>query len=183
VSLLLAERPAEVEPALEAFLALERAGWKGRRGTALAVRADEAAFIRAAVAALAARGQIRVALLQRDGQPVAGALVMVSGSRAFYFKTAYDERLARFSPGTLLTRELTTRLLADAGIALTDSLAVPRHPMIERLWPDRVEMFDWLVATRAESGPAFGVSIGLEILRRAFLDVVRPLARVLHQRF
>ncbi|HVV93089.1 MAG TPA: GNAT family N-acetyltransferase [Hyphomicrobiales bacterium] len=183
VTLAVAARPGEVEPALEAFLGLERAGWKGRRGTALAARDDEGAFVRAAAAALAPRGGMRVVLLRCDGRPIAGAIVLASRGRAFYFKTAYDETLARFSPGTLLTRELTAHLLADPELRLTDSLAVPRHPMIERLWPDRIEMFDWLVAAHPEGPLPFALIAGLEAARRALLDAIRPLARLLYRRF
>jgi hypothetical protein len=58
---------------------------------------------------------------------------------AFSFKTAYDEDLARFSPGVLLQLE-NLALLDRDDIALTDSCAAPDHPMIDHIWRDRREI-------------------------------------------
>jgi O-antigen/teichoic acid export membrane protein/CelD/BcsL family acetyltransferase involved in cellulose biosynthesis len=166
---------ADLAPALDAFLDLERSGWKGRRGTAMAARPQEEAFIRAAAAGLAAHGHMRVALLRHGGRPIAGALVILGVGRAFYFKTAYDERYRRFSPGALVTRALSGHLLADPAILATDSLATANHPMIDRLWPDRLELFDWMAALQPGTAPAFALMARLEVARGRLYHRLRRL--------
>ena len=70
-----------------------------------------------------------------------------AGGRAFFWKIAYDETLAGYSPGVLLTRALSRRLLAESRMNLVDSCAAPDHPMIDRLWPDRLEFTDIALAS------------------------------------
>ncbi|HYA74144.1 MAG TPA: GNAT family N-acetyltransferase [Roseiarcus sp.] len=81
---------------VEAFLALEERGWKGAQGSALGADAARAAFTREMLARFAARGQLRIHSLALDGEPIAIGLVLRSGARAFYWKTAYDERFADY---------------------------------------------------------------------------------------
>jgi hypothetical protein len=55
---------------------------------------------------------------------------------AFSFKTAFDERYARFSPGVLLQLE-NLAMLEREDIAWCDSCAAADHPMIDSLWMER----------------------------------------------
>ena len=55
---------------------------------------------------------------------------------AFSFKTAFDERFARFSPGVLLQRE-NLALLEREGVDWCDSCASADHPMIDHFWRER----------------------------------------------
>lgn len=115
--------PTDVERALEEFLALEAAGWKGRQGSALASNPADSAFTRAMIAALAARGEAAIHELTLDGKPISMQIVLRAGTTAFTWKTAYDETQSDFSPGTLLLEDYTTSFLADPGIARVDSCA------------------------------------------------------------
>ncbi len=144
---------------VEAFLALEERGWKGARGSALGADAARAAFTREMLARFAARGQLRIHSLALDGEPIAIGLVLRSGARAFYWKTAYDERFADYSPGLQLTLDLSRRLEREPGLALIDSCAISGHPMIDRLWRARLDLVDLALALRA--GPARGFALGL----------------------
>ena len=145
--------------AVEAFLALEGQGWKGSRGTALASDAARAAFTRDMLTAFSRRGDARIARLDRGGRTIAAGVVLRAGSRAYYWKTAYDESLAAYSPGVQLTIEISRSLEADSGIELTDSCAIPDHPMIDRLWPGRLELVDAAIAARP--GASRGLSLAL----------------------
>lgn len=153
--------------ALERFLALESKGWKGRRGTALAADTARAAFVREAMQHLVARGLARIALLSVGGHDVAAGLVVQQNGRAFYFKTAYDEDLARCSPGVMLTLELTRHLLADPTLRDVDSVADANHPMIDHIWRDRLAMADWWIELRPGGGDmVFDIITRLEAARR-----------------
>lgn len=143
----MAHEPDEVGAALDAFLALERAGWKGQAGTDMGSAPGALSFIRDSAIGLSRDGAFRVATLTLDGRPIASGLVAVAGRRAFYLKTTYDEDLARFSPGLLLTLDLTAALLDDPAIDDADSIAVADHPMIDRVWTERFDVASVMVST------------------------------------
>ncbi len=174
-------RAADDANGVEAFLALEERGWKGARGSALAADAARAAFTREMLARFAARGQLRVERLALDGEPIAIGLVLRSGARAFYWKTAYDERFAEYSPGLQLTLDLSRRLEREPGLALIDSCAIAGHPMIDRLWRARLDLADFALALHA--GPGRGFALGLaaadakEWLRDLAKRAINPLLR------
>jgi hypothetical protein len=138
----------EVAAALETFLGLEAGGWKGRRGTALAQDAGDAAFIRRATPALAETGQCEIITLRAGQTAVAAGIVLRHQDRAFFFKIGVDERFARFSPGVQLTLELTRHLCGDPAINSADSTASPDHPMINPIWRGRFVIADVLIPLR-----------------------------------
>jgi hypothetical protein len=139
------------EAAVEKFLALEAKGWKGAQHTALGDDAGLAAFTRSMLANLSQEGKLAIHLLERDGEALAIGLMLRSGDRAFYWKTAYDETYADYSPGVQLTLELSRAQQRDATIAATDSCAIEGHPMIDRLWTARLALVDCVIATRSGS--------------------------------
>ena len=120
----------------EEFLALERAGWKGRQGSALACDPGTAALFRQALQGAAKRGQLERLAIRLDGRPIAMLASFLSPPGAFSFKTAFDETYARFSPGVLLQRE-NLALLARPDIAWADSCAAMDHAMIDHFWRER----------------------------------------------
>lgn len=154
-----------VGAALGEFLALEARGWKGRRGTAALGRAGITRFMETAITGLAADGMARVDRLLVGGRTVAAAITLRSANAAWFFKIAYDETLARASPGVQLTLDITTALLADAGIARVDSCASENHTMIDHLWRERLALADRLVAIGPGHAGTFALVCRLERLR------------------
>jgi CelD/BcsL family acetyltransferase involved in cellulose biosynthesis len=152
-------RVAADASAVEKFLVLEAKGWKGAQRTALGADAGLAAFTRAMLGSLAQDGRLAIHLLELDGQALAIGLMLRSGDRAFYWKTAYDEAYAEYSPGVQLTLEISRAQQRDATIATTDSCAIEGHPMIDRLWTARLALIDCVVATRP--GAARGLALWL----------------------
>jgi CelD/BcsL family acetyltransferase involved in cellulose biosynthesis len=118
------------------FLALEQAGWKGKAGSALASDPVTARLFVEALAGAARRGRLERLAIRLDGQPLAMLATFLTPPGAFSFKTAFDERFARFSPGVLLQRK-NLELLACPGIDWADSCASPDHPMIGHFWRER----------------------------------------------
>lgn len=121
---------------VEAFLLLEQSGWKGAAGSALASQQATADLFREALAGAARHGRLERLTLALDGQPLAMLASFIAPPGAFSFKTAFDERFARFSPGVLLQRA-NLAMLADPAVAWTDSCAAAGHPMIDHLWRER----------------------------------------------
>ena len=123
----------------EEFLALERRGWKGAAGSALACDPRTAALFRDALDGAARHGRLERIAIRLEGRPLAMLANFLAPPGAFSFKTAYDEDYARFSPGVLLQRE-NLALLARPGIAWADSCAAADHPMIDHFWRERHEV-------------------------------------------
>jgi hypothetical protein len=161
--------------ALADFMALEAAGWKGRAGGAARANTAIERFMREAVTALAATGDARVDRLIHDGRPIAASITLRSNSAAWFWKIAYDEAFARFSPGVQLTLDLTRGLLADVSLAQTDSCATAGHPMIDQLWSERLALSDMLIAPGAASLAQFRIARPLEALRRTLISTAKTI--------
>jgi CelD/BcsL family acetyltransferase involved in cellulose biosynthesis len=172
-------RTASDEATIEKFLALEARGWKGAQHTALGADAGLAAFTRSMLAGLTRQNRLAIHLLERDGEALAIGVVLRAGDRAFYWKTAYDEAYAEYSPGLQLTLELSRLQQRDPAIAATDSCAIEGHPMIDRLWTARLALVDSVIALRP--GPARRLRLWLTAemarrrLREAAKRVINPL--------
>jgi CelD/BcsL family acetyltransferase involved in cellulose biosynthesis len=161
-----ATEPSSVTAAIEDFLAVEASGWKGRAGTAATENDALRRLLRAAMDGLAAEGKVAVNRILIDGRAIAAAIRLRSGRAAWFWKIAYDESFARFSPGVLLTIALTEELLEDAAVAHADSCATADHPMIDHIWRERLPLCDRLIAVRPQA----------PIARARLLEAVRSLA-------
>ena len=143
--------PGAVGRALEDFLRLEAAGWKGRNRTALLCNVADATFTREMVAALAAQGEASIHALALDGCPVSMQIVLRAGTTAFTWKTTYDEKLHDFSPGMLLFEDYTAAFLADPGIECVDSCCYDDSSFMAS-WSERQPMTEiWFDARRGGS--------------------------------
>lgn len=146
--------PERLAEAVESFLLLEAAGWKGRAGSAMAT-AGHGDLLRGLAARLGPIGRLSVARLALDERPLA-LLVCLHGPGAdpptFLFKIAHEEAFAAFSPGVLLIVAYT-RWRHERGLrAPVDSCACPDHPMIDRVWPDRRVLVDLALFPASPSG-------------------------------
>ena len=119
------------------FLALESAGWKGARGAALGNAPETAAFFTEIVRGAFAAGRLDFQRLDLDGRAIAMLVNFRTPPGSWSFKIAYDEGLARFSPGVLIELDNLARVLSDPALDWMDSCAVENHPMIDRLWMER----------------------------------------------
>ncbi len=121
---------------IDEFVALEASGWKGSAGSAIASAAATDGFFRSAIAAAHGAGALCFTALRLDGRAIAMLITLIDGNAGFSFKTAFDEDLARFSPGVLLQRE-SLDILAARKLDWIDSCAAQDHPMIDSLWRER----------------------------------------------
>ncbi len=145
------QRGADAVAALDEFLALEAAGWKGRSGTALASLPEDSAYIREIVRNFAAIDAVRIDLLRLDHAPIAGGLLLDFPGQSHFLKIAYDEGKARLSPGRALAIEM---LRADFAAGLPfrlDSGAGDRVDPSAYPWGERQEMANAIVALAGHS--------------------------------
>ena len=168
--------PQAVARAFEDFLALEASGWKGRQGTALSSDAADAQYTRAMIAALAAQGDAEIHSLTLDGRPVSMQVLLRAGRTAFTWKTAYDEALHDFSPGTLLFEDYTAHLLADQNVDAVDSCSFDDSGYMGS-WQERGEIATLWFDARARRSMMF---VLLARLQGAYL-ALRAHAKALYR--
>lgn len=109
-------------PAFEDFMALEARGWKGRAGTAIALRPADRDYMRRMIAAFASRDTVALDRISLDGQPLAIGVMIESGPGNLFWKAAFDESHARFSPGALLHVAATQRLFREGRPSLDSGM-------------------------------------------------------------
>ena len=165
-------RPA----AIELFLRLEAAGWKGRAGTAISCNPEHEAFFRTLVEEFARDGQLQLWFLEAAGTPVAAQCNLISGDTVFHFKIAYDEGLAHYSPGVLLELEMLEEFHADERLQRIDSCAAPGS-MYESLYPEKRELTGALVplgGPARAAAPALGHALRWRQARAARAKAAGP---------
>jgi CelD/BcsL family acetyltransferase involved in cellulose biosynthesis len=96
-------RPDEVGAHVDAFVAVEAAGWKGEAGTALRDDPLRLGFYRRYAELLAGRAALHAMTLTIDGAPVAAQLAVHHAGSLWLLKIGYDASFAHVSPGMLLT--------------------------------------------------------------------------------
>ncbi len=161
------------------FLQLERRGWKGKRGTALAERPNERAFFERLCTEARERGKLHCAEIVFDGKPIAMLASFLAGGGAYSFKIAYDEACAKYSPGALLMLKAVEAFLADPRIAWVDSCAVPNHPMVDHIWAERRGIRE---ANAATAHPMSAVLIAYSARMTGVLDRAWAQARNIYHR-
>ena len=140
--------PSQVAAEVEAFLAMEAAGWKGRAGTALTSDPAHAAFWRTGCLAAAGAGRLELWRLHAGDAVVARQVHLRAGSTVFHLKTAYDERVGRASPGVQLELDVLRAFHADPSLHLLDPCTEREPGTSARLYPDRRTLADALVGLR-----------------------------------
>lgn len=139
--------------ALEAFLHLEQAGWKGREGTALRQSPSTAAFAQTAFLAPLEPGRVLFETLSVDDRIIAVNVNLVAGRAGFAVKSAYDEAFGRFGAGNLLDG-FSLALAAGSGpLERLDSCAPVEHPIRHR-WRQEERIERLLVGLRPGVGLA-----------------------------
>jgi CelD/BcsL family acetyltransferase involved in cellulose biosynthesis len=151
--------PAGVEQAFETFLAMEKASWKGKQGTALLSDPRDAVFVRRLLQRLAARRDASVALLRVNGEAIAAQVLMYCGATAYTWKTAYDVKFGKYSPGTLLVDRITEELFAGPDIQAINSCAA-EDSFMGQLWAGRRNMVDMLIDLGAGKSLGYRIEAG-----------------------
>jgi CelD/BcsL family acetyltransferase involved in cellulose biosynthesis len=145
---------------IEDFLALEHSGWKGTAGSALASHQTTARLFKEALHGAASHGKLERLTLSLDDEPIAMLANFLTAPGAYSYKTAFDERYSRYSPGVLVQRE-NLDLLDDPDVQWCDSCASADHPMIDHIWRERRPV------------GRVSIAIGGKLRRAAFTQLLR----------
>lgn len=127
---------ADLARLVAAFLNLERAGWKGKAGTAMVCRPETQALACALFAEGPGPVSVRADALTLDGRPISVSLALVGGGTATLLKTAYDEDLRSHAPGLLLETEIVRACHATSFAERLDSATLDGSAL-ESLYRDR----------------------------------------------
>ena len=114
---------AQQMPALfEVVLDIERRSWKHAAGTAITTRDWEERYYRSLLGGLGRAGQVIGHVLCKDGQPVAHAIDLRSGSCIYGIKSSHDQAHDRLAPGRLLLAGTLRRYFDDPTVSEYDFL-------------------------------------------------------------
>lgn len=97
---------------LEQFYQLERAGWKGRAGTAIACDAATRQFYDDVARAATQHGYFSLYALELNQRPIAMQYCLSYDGRLHLLKPAFDEAFSEYSPGHLITYEVLRDLIS-----------------------------------------------------------------------
>ncbi len=100
------ESGPELEERLTSCLSVERGGWKGRRGTAIAQNRQVRDFYARLAATAAAHGYFSLYCMRLDERIIAFQYGLTYGDTYYLPKLAYDESLSDCSPGMLLLQDV-----------------------------------------------------------------------------
>src|SRR3546814_6832076 len=89
-----------LNPWIDAFLALEARGWKGRAGSALASHSETEAWFRAVLTGAADAGRLDMRALDLEDRPLAMLVHFLCPPGGFSFKTALDRKSTRLNSST-----------------------------------------------------------------------------------
>lgn len=159
--------------AYDTFLKLERDGWKGDAGTAIASTPEGTAFFRSMCQAAARDGRLQLLALEAGDRTVAMQCNLIDDDVLFGFKVAYDTTMARFSPGALLEVEAIRILHETLPVQSADSCAAADSELINRIWPDRRRMETLVVPTGARRAALVAPSIRAEAAGRKVARAAR----------
>jgi CelD/BcsL family acetyltransferase involved in cellulose biosynthesis len=134
---------------LEAWLAegfaVERSGWKARRGTAIAQDPRTLGFYSELARLAADTGRLSLYFLRLGEKTIAFQFGLAHAGRYLALKPGYDEAFAQVSPGQLLTESLIQDCIAR-GLGELDLLGDDTPH--KREWTDRVRVHHWLFMFR-----------------------------------
>ena len=173
------EPGGDLAPFTKAFLKLEVESWKGKRGTAIGNSPQATKALEAGLDAMHRAGRLKFWQINFNGEAVASLFALTDDGEATLGKIAHANAYAKYSPGVLIILDATAALFADKTIIRADSNAIPGHPMIDRIWRDRIECIDVLLAGPSTPTAAFQI-LGIWVGTKAAVKPIikRYLARI-----
>ncbi len=121
--------------------------WKAKAGTSIKCSPEMPEFhVRQAVL-LAERGELVLAFLEYNGQPIAYEYAWNAKGVYHSFKVGYDEQFAWASPGQLLQHKLLEQCHTDSEVHSMDCLG-PIGQAVQQFRPESYGIGRMVIATR-----------------------------------
>ena len=164
-----AESP--IDEALGRFFEVEASGWKGAAGTAIVQRPRAHRFYTEFAHAAAAKGWLRLHLLELDGVTIAGAYSCVLGETAFLLKSGFDESQRRLAPGALLRAEALREAISE-GLTRFEFMGKAEPHKLH--WTPQLRERSLIQAYRGLALPEYAYRHKLRPVGRWVRDLIRP---------
>jgi hypothetical protein len=164
-----------LENALQEFFCLEMQGWKGKAGTALLANNAHKNFFTEACINLANSNKIRIDTLYIDDIIIASLISIIGDKWIYTWKTAFNENYTNYAPGFLLLYKVTQELISDSHGKPVDSLAVPKQKPISKLWQEKRQLADIILAPS-------GIKNKFLILLNTNAEKIRDAAKKLYNK-
>jgi CelD/BcsL family acetyltransferase involved in cellulose biosynthesis len=103
---------AHTTASLADALALERLGWKGKKGTAISSRPETSQFYTRIARWAEERGSLRLSFLRLDGHAIAFHLALEEGGVYYALKGGFDPSFGAYAPGKLVVHGTLERAFA-----------------------------------------------------------------------
>ena len=110
---------ANLEASIQSFVSVYNQSWKDSE--------PNADFIPNLIRVAAARGWLRLAVIELDNQPIAAQLWLVQNGKAYIFKLAFVKGFERLSPGSVLTWSLMAHVMDTDKVSQVDFLSGDDH--------------------------------------------------------
>jgi CelD/BcsL family acetyltransferase involved in cellulose biosynthesis len=135
----------ELQARLEESYALERSGWKGRKGSAAAQSSRTHGFYTELAHRAASDGSLSLFFLMLDGRAIAAQYGLTRDGAYSLLMTTYDEDFKEYSPSHLLLEEVLKRCIAR-GLTEFDFLGCDLPWKLD--WSSRSRRHHWLFIFR-----------------------------------
>ena len=159
---------------IDEFLALEAAGWKGRRGSALACSEPNRRFAHEVFTGAFERGRLLMVGIDIDGRPAARCSAFTAGAGAIAFKTAYDESFRRHAPGMMARLDMIRAFHERPGLEWMDSYTTAGNAAVESVWKHRRTVQRVAIAADARGEAALALLPLMRLFKRFVGKVSRP---------
>ena len=135
----------DLQARLDEGFAIERSGWKGKKGTAISQDAKTYGFYSELAHTAAARGYLSLSFLMLNGKSIAFHYGLTYGGVCYVPKLGYDEAYQECSPGLLLIEE-GIRDCIVRGVKGFDFLGLPGG--WKTRWSQQTRRHNWLYIFR-----------------------------------
>lgn len=161
-------RDADLVPSrFEAFMRLEKIGWKGGNKTSLLNNETHATFARSIALKFAQRQSAMVATL-KAGETVLAALALFKiNGEVFSWKTTYDENYKNCSPGTQLLARFADPIMGKGEMVKLDSCAAPHNDIANTLWGERESVHNVVFSNKNHSAIASAIKHAQQLQQHA----------------
>jgi CelD/BcsL family acetyltransferase involved in cellulose biosynthesis len=167
LSLLIHDKPDGISAAFDGFLDLEASGWKGRNGTALKQKPDDARYVLGVLRAMAGADRAFLAELRAGGNAIASGLFLRCGAEAFFWKTVYAETFASHSPGVIFDLMLTQWFFDQPWFQRLDTGSDDSVDPSGLIWKQRRPMANVVISLDPGSFQGRAIVAGLNLRRWA----------------
>lgn len=167
--------------AIDEYIEMEAAGYKGETGIAMATVPGEPEYFRGMCQRFAQRGRLRILALEGGGKTVAMVVSIRGGEGLFGIKTSYDEQFSRFAPGVQLQLSAIEDFHHRSDARWLDPCTYEGNEVMLGLYPDRTRFSSFFVPLSRNPVDRLAVHafVGMRTVHKRAYDTVasRRVAR------